>query len=75
MTAAQQFYDAVVNDRVVIRADNDLTAAVDHAVTRPVGDAWAWGRRKSTGDITALIAASHALWAATHTPRAPLLLT
>jgi hypothetical protein len=42
----------------------ELNAAVDGAVKRDVGDRWAWGRRKSTSDISPLEAATSAVWAA-----------
>lgn len=44
----------------------ELTAAVSAAATRAVGEAWAWSRRAAAGDITALVAATNALWGAEH---------
>jgi hypothetical protein len=47
-----------------VRHVNDaaLNQAVRNAGTRPVGDAWAWARRGSGGDISPLVAATLALW-------------
>lgn len=43
---------------------DELDAAVAAAVKRPVGDRWAWGRRKSTADISTLEAVTlAAYWA------------
>lgn len=41
-----------------------LTAAIGGARKRPVGDAWAWARKDSTVDLSPLVAATLALWAA-----------
>ena len=40
-----------------------LNLAVKNAKPRPLGDAWAWGRRHSSGDISPLVAASAAHYA------------
>lgn len=72
--ASQQLYDAVVAGGVAVTSDKALDAAVAAAATRPVGDGWAWGRRKAAGDITPLCAATWALWALTHPPAEPMLL-
>jgi len=37
---------------------------VQVAVKRPVGDRWAWGRKQSDADISALEGATLAAWAA-----------
>jgi hypothetical protein len=37
-------------------------AAVAGAMTRPLGDAWAWSRKNSTVDISPLVACTLALW-------------
>lgn len=39
-----------------------LDTAAANAATRPVGDAWAWDRRKSPVDIAPLVAVTGALW-------------
>ena len=74
VVAAQQMFDAVMGARVAVRPDAALDAAAAAAVTRPVGDAWTWGRRRSGGDITSLIAATFALWGHAHPPPEPVLL-
>ncbi|MER5622493.1 hypothetical protein ABT061_15760 [Streptosporangium sp. NPDC002544] len=44
--------------------DQDLmTTAIVGAKTRPLGDAWGWGRRVSTVDISPLVAVTLARWA------------
>lgn len=40
----------------------ELTAAVRGATRRPLGDAWAWSRKSSAGDISPLVASTLALW-------------
>jgi hypothetical protein len=45
-----------------------LDAAAAAAVRRPLGDAWAWGRRQSSGSLAALTAMTVACWAADHAP-------
>jgi hypothetical protein len=45
-----------------------LDAAAAAAVRRPLGDAWAWGRRQSSGSLAALTAMTVAVWAADHAP-------
>lgn len=61
--AAGAFFDAVMEGKVRVRSNPDLDAAVACAAKRPVGDAWAWGRKSSAGDISLLVAASNGLWA------------
>jgi len=41
-----------------------LAAAVRIAKPRPLGDAWAWSRKNSTGNISPLVSATLALSAA-----------
>lgn len=50
------FYDRIVERGAKIRTNPDLDRAVAAAVKRPVGDAWAWGRKSSTSDISLLVA-------------------
>jgi hypothetical protein len=45
-----------------------LDAAAGWAVRRALGDAWAWGRRQSSGSLAALTAATVAVWAVDHAP-------
>lgn len=44
------------------RAQPVLDQAANTAATRPVGDMWAWDRRKSPADAAPLVAATGALW-------------
>lgn len=55
-----QVYDAVVEARFVHRGEGALTKALQGAVQRPYGDAWAWSQRKSTTDICPLVAVTSA---------------
>ena len=55
--------DATDSKRLRHRGQADLDTALAGAVTRDVGDAGkAWGRRKSSGDISPLVAVSNAAW-------------
>jgi hypothetical protein len=44
--------------------DESVDLALTHAVKRDIGDPglWSWGRRKSQGDISPLVAVTGALW-------------
>lgn len=54
-----------VQDRLVAHQGYpELDAAVSAAVKRQVGDRWAWGRKKSDGDISPLESVTFAAWAA-----------
>jgi len=64
VAASALFYDAVLDRGLKIRRHRDLDAAVIGAAKRPVGDAWAWGRKTSSIDISLLVAASVGVWAA-----------
>ncbi len=66
--AAGKLYDDIVNHTVKIRRDPDLDTAVAAANKRSAGDAWAFGRKNSTGDISLLVAATNAHWHATKAP-------
>src|SRR4029077_4303046 len=69
--AAGSFYDAVVDRHIVIRSNDDLDRAVAAAAKRPVGDAWAWGRKTSVADISLRVAATAGWWAAAQTSGTP----
>lgn len=65
LDACSGIYKAVRNEDIVHSCDgksDELDLAVRDAVKRDVGDRWAWGRRKSTQDISPLEAATLALW-------------
>lgn len=64
LDACAQF-EALVNDGLLLyEPAPELTEAVAAAVKRDVQDRWAWGRRKASGDISPLEAATLAAWAA-----------
>jgi hypothetical protein len=60
--SAEGFFDAVMEGTLRHAGDARLTAAVAGAGQRTLGEAWAWGRRQSTSDISPLVAASLARW-------------
>jgi hypothetical protein len=51
-----QLFDAVVEDRVHHRGQPVLDVAVRGASKRDVGDAWVWSRRRSSVDISPIVA-------------------
>jgi len=54
-------FDLVENDGLRHLGQHELAAAVRNASTRPLGEAWAWSRRLSAGDISPLVAVTLAL--------------
>lgn len=62
--------EQAVKEGTITHSPDDLfVQALAGAVRRDVGDGlWAWGRRKSTTDITPLVAATGALWALSTKP-------
>jgi hypothetical protein len=53
--------DATDSKRLRHRSQADLDGALEIAVTRDIGDSGkAWGRRKSAGDISTLVAVTNA---------------
>lgn len=62
--ACGMFYDAVADQRAAVRSDERLDRALAFAGKHPVGDAWRWGRRTATGDVTPIVAVTLAHWAA-----------
>lgn len=56
VAACGDFYDRVSQGRVVVRPHARLDVAVAAAMQRPVGDAWAWGRKHSNADVSPLVA-------------------
>jgi hypothetical protein len=61
--AVGQFYDRVVSGQLRHLGQPALSVALSAARKRKVGDGWAWNRATSSDDITALVAATLALWA------------
>lgn len=62
--ACGAFHAAVVESRVKYPHQRSLDDAVQAATVRPFGEAWAWDRRSSDGDISPLVAVTLALFAA-----------
>jgi phage terminase large subunit-like protein len=56
------FFDAVTQGTLRHLGTPELTAALDGAVKRSLGDAWAWSRKSSSVDISPLVACTLALW-------------
>jgi hypothetical protein len=55
----------LVDDEAMSHAgDEAVTVALESAVKRDIGDPglWSWGRRRSAGDISPLVAVTGALW-------------
>lgn len=63
--AAGQFFDHVRNKRITHLSQPVLDAAVEDAVTRAVGEAWVWDRKRS--ECSALIACNAAVWGMKYT--------
>lgn len=57
-------FDLVQQSKLRHLGTDELNIAVKNAGTRPLGDAWAWSRRSSAGDISPLVAGTIALWQA-----------
>jgi hypothetical protein len=70
--ACERFVDDLTNGRVRYRPHPALDAAVDAAAQRPLGDGWAWGRRRAAAPICELVAATLASWGDQHRPAVPL---
>jgi hypothetical protein len=72
--ACGSFFDRVMERTIKVRPTrHELDAAAASAVRRNVGDAWVWGRRTSDVDISPLVAATLAVWAAGAKPtRVPM---
>ena len=62
--ACGMFYDHVAESRLRHLANPDLDEALRAASQRPLGDAWAWSRRRSKSTISPLVSVTLALWAA-----------
>ena len=67
--ACAYFRDAVADGRLSVHRNADLDAAVTGAVCRVFGDVWRWDRRSPSVDISPLVAATVAVWAAKSLPR------
>jgi phage terminase large subunit-like protein len=56
VAACGSFFDRVTEGRLAHLDQTELTAAVEGAKQRELGDGWAWHRRRSGVDITPLVA-------------------
>ena len=68
LDACASLFDDVREQRAAHSGYPELDEAVRGAVKRTVGDRWAWGRRKSTVDISPLEAVTLAAWGARTPP-------
>lgn len=76
--ACAALHDDLVDGAIQHHADPAMDVAAAGAARRPLGDAWAWGRRTSAADISPLVAGTVARWAWTHPPArspAPLIVS
>jgi hypothetical protein len=73
MGRACGYLQKLIADRQVTHASDELfTDALAGAVKRDVGDGlWTWSSRKSTTDISPLVAVTGALWALRQTTEKP----
>jgi hypothetical protein len=55
-------YDLIDQERIRHLGTPELNSAVRVARKRDLGDAWAWSRKRSSTDISPLVAATLALW-------------
>jgi hypothetical protein len=55
-------FDAVMDGALRHLGQEELDSAVRGAVTRPLGEAWAWGRNASGVDISPLVSVTLALF-------------
>lgn len=62
LDACSGLWKRVQERRVRHGAYKELNDAASRAVRRPVGDRWAWGRKQSDADISALEGATLAAW-------------
>lgn len=66
--ACGAFVDRLAAGQISQRAQAVLDDAVTGAARRPLGDAWLWSRARSQADISPLVAATLAVWAASTRP-------
>ena len=72
--ACGDLFDAVIEGRLRHLGQAELDAAVVGADQKNYGDAWLWSRRKSTVDISPLVAVTLAHWVAQKRQRKPKIL-
>jgi len=66
-SACGLFYDEALGDRLRHIDQTPLTAAIQGARQRPLGDRWAWNKRDAAVDITPLVSTTLALFGAAET--------
>lgn len=71
-TACEAFLTDLSTGALRHRRHPQLDAAVDNAATRPLGDGFAWSRRRASAPISALVAATLASYADQHRPAEPV---
>jgi hypothetical protein len=64
VAACAQTYDGIMEGTLSIRRHHRLDEAAAAAVWRLIGDAKAWGRKNTAGDVCPLVALTLALWGA-----------
>jgi hypothetical protein len=69
--ACADLVDQVGAASLAHRAQGLLDDTLAGAGRRPLGDGWAWSRRRSDADISPLVAATLAAWAARTRPTPP----
>jgi hypothetical protein len=69
--ACADLVDQVTARTLAHRAQGLLDDTLAGAGRRPLGDGWAWSRRRSDADISPLVAATLAAWAARTRPAPP----
>jgi len=63
VTHCGAFFDAVTAGEIEHDSQPRLDAAAEAAISRQLGDAWAWDRRRSIVELSPLLAATHAVGA------------
>lgn len=61
VTHCGSLYDAIIAQEVEHDSQPLLDAAARSAISRPLGDAWAWDRRRSPVELSPLVAATNAV--------------
>ncbi|MEJ7891716.1 MAG: hypothetical protein WKF94_03660 [Solirubrobacteraceae bacterium] len=69
--ACGQLIDRVEQGLVRHTGTPELSAAIEGASIRPLGDAWLWSRRASRADVTPLVAGTLAMWGVDQAPTRP----
>lgn len=70
--ACGALFTAVNEQKLAVRRNADLDAAVAGARTKPMSNAWVWARKDGTVDVSPLVAVTLAWWAASQAgPAAP----